>query len=148
MTISLEEFQNWLEQHGARLQAWPEDRLQAGEALLEQDPKAVAHLEQAQALGSWLDESPSVVGSAQLRRRGAEIPIQQARDVAGLSGSWSSWLRASLAAVFIGMAGLMTGAWTAPSVPAADNTELDVELYWDEFSELALAGEFDTGGER
>lgn len=72
-----------LECYGGDLSRFPEAERDAARDLIESDPSLQAVQREASSLDAWLDDMPTPVPSAGLRRAVAEIPLRHPRTAEG-----------------------------------------------------------------
>ncbi len=144
--MTLEQFTQLLNIHGADLARFPESERAAAERLLVESVEARSALEEAQLLDGALGSLESADPSPELAKRIGAIPVRHPR-----TGAWwpfATRYRPALAMVAAALLGIGVGNWaystSAPldaqlSEQADELSASDVE----ELTELALSG--DTG---
>lgn len=122
--MTLDEFEHWLDLHGADLRKWPAGRVEEARALLGESPEAQTLLAQGERVDALLRRAIEArpLPAPQIGRIIADLPARKARSNWRDAFAPRGLVAASLVAACL-MFGL--GVWTADLIEArANETDL------------------------
>jgi hypothetical protein len=135
-----------LQSYGANFERWPTEERAAARRLWLASRDAQQARREAEALDQWLDQSPALEPSEELKARILEIPERHHALHPLFWWPFATVLRPTLAFAAAALLGIATGsvAYQTPQSNTDDSAVAMTSEDWNELTELAFAAHLDS----